>query len=185
LKRTCRSKRYVGEHSAQLKLCPPLAVVGEGHTCFALGPIIFCKICGGTRSSSGNLLNRACRGWAPPGTMGHVKALLKGRPCSGFYRKLLIRQCTPLRRLACKTKPVVRCLVPRHLIEDDEESADEDSQAPRPNLVRRTVYLGAAMGPLHVCCTVCFLAAAPSHEGARAWLTAHPKSKSIWKGLLT
>ena len=24
--------------------------LGEGHTCFALGPIIFCKICGGTKS---------------------------------------------------------------------------------------------------------------------------------------
>jgi ribonuclease HI len=120
--------------------------LGEGHTCFALGPIIFCKVCGGTRSSSGILLKRACRGWGPPGTMCNVKALLKGRPCSGFYRKLLLKQCTPLRRLSCKTKPVVRCQVPRHLVQDDDSSSDEVCQAPRPALTRRTVYLGAAWG---------------------------------------
>jgi ribonuclease HI len=120
--------------------------LGEGHTCFALGPITFCKVCGGTRSSSGNLLKRACRGWAPPGTMGQVKALLKGRPCSGFHRKLLLKQCTPLRRLACKTRPVVRCQVPRHLVQDDDGSSDELGEAPRIVINRCTVHLGAALG---------------------------------------
>ena len=51
--------------------------LGEGHTCFALGPITFCKVCGGTRSSSGNLLKRACRGWAPPWHYGSGKSLAK------------------------------------------------------------------------------------------------------------
>jgi hypothetical protein len=126
-----------------------LSGLGDGHTCFALGPIVFCKVCGGTRSTKGNLLRKACRGWAPAGAKSHINAMMKGRPCSGFYRKLLLLQCTPLRRLSSKTKPIVRCQVPRHLIDDHSEESDDDrgdAQPQRLTLVQTTVYQGAAWG---------------------------------------
>ena len=87
---------------------------------------------------------KACRGSPPSGTIGQVKPLLKGRPCSGFRRKLLLKQCSPLRRFACKTRLVVRCQVPMYLVQADDGSSDEVGQSPRIMLARSTVHLSAA-----------------------------------------
>jgi hypothetical protein len=121
--------------------------LGSGHCAFALGPIVFCKTCGGTSSTTGgHLLKRACRGWAPMGTAGHVKALMRGKAVTGLYKRLLMQQCTPPRRLACKTRPVVKCQVPIHLICNSEadDVAPGLEQPPAIRLTRSTVLQGAA-----------------------------------------
>ena len=63
-----------------VEVAPALGAAGlsNGHTCFALVPIVFCKVCGGIRSTAGNLLKKACRGWAPKGARSLFNAMMKG-----------------------------------------------------------------------------------------------------------
>ena len=50
--------------------------------------MLFCKICGATKSHSrGSNLAQPCRGWAPPGTRATIRARLQGRSY-GFFRGL-------------------------------------------------------------------------------------------------
>ena len=66
----------------------PCSGIGSGHRPFAVGPILFCKICGATKSrSQGKRLARPCRGWAPPGTLATTRARLQGRNYA-FYKDL-------------------------------------------------------------------------------------------------
>ena len=67
----------------------PTAGIGRGHLPFTIGPILFCKICGATKSrSQGSRLARPCRGWAPPGTRTAIKYRMRGQTYA-FYRNVV------------------------------------------------------------------------------------------------
>lgn len=87
----------------------------DSHHLFTLGPILFCRRCGAVKSvSSGHSISRPCRGWAPKGTQILVKSLLKGKPASRFYLKILRDSATPVKRLLSKTKPTLNIQAPHY-----------------------------------------------------------------------
>ena len=120
---------------------PPACGFGPDHCLFSLGPIIFCRRCGATKSlSQGRSLQRPCRRWAPKGTIGLIRTLLRGKAPNKFYRDLLHSTTLPVKRLRTKTKPTPRLIIPAHLI------APDSPPPPRPviRIQARTVLRGAA-----------------------------------------
>ena len=72
----------------------PHGGIGRGHRTFTIGPILFCKICGATKTfSGGGRLARPCRGWAPKRTLATTRARLQGRNYA-FYRDLVLHSAT-------------------------------------------------------------------------------------------
>ena len=105
-----RATRLQAVHDYIPEACAPDAGIGIGHRAFAVGQILFCKICGATKSrSGGSRLARPCRGWAPRGTLATIRARLQGRNC-GFYRDTFQRSSvvTPVGNLAPPTPPLTR-----------------------------------------------------------------------------
>jgi hypothetical protein len=120
-----------------LTLAPQAPQAGghQTHSIFALGPILFCKRCGATKSfSGGSSLSRPCRRWAPAGTRGLITAFLKGKAPTPFYRNILRNAAIPIRRLHTKTRPTPRLLLPSHLV-------------PPIHIQSHTVLCGAAFRP--------------------------------------
>ena len=104
-------------HPITLAPFPPERGFGPDHLLFSLGPIIFCRRCGATKSlSAGHSLQRPCRRWAPKGTLGGIRCLLRGKAPNKFYRDILASATLPVKRLRTKTKPTPRLVVPAYLI---------------------------------------------------------------------
>ena len=81
-----RAIRMLATFNATTEASAPLTGIGKGHRTYAVGPILFCRICGATKSrSTGSRLARPCRGWAPPGTRATISARLQGRNYA-FYK---------------------------------------------------------------------------------------------------
>jgi hypothetical protein len=109
---------------------------------FTVGPIIFCKKCGATKShSSGTSLARPCRRWAPPGTQGLIKSFLKGKAPNKFYREVLRNATLPVKRLRTKTRPTPKLVIPSHLIQPN--SPTNTPSRPPIRITTHTVLQGS------------------------------------------
>ena len=110
-----RAIRQAAFQPITMALAPDPQGIGTGHECLTLGPIMFCKRCGATKSrSQGRLLKRSCRRWAPLGTRRLIYGLMRGKP-NAFYRRVLANATLPVKRIHSKTTPSPRYEISAHL----------------------------------------------------------------------
>ena len=83
-----RAVRLLATPSPVAAVTAPAQGIGKGHRTYINGPILFCRVCGATKThSQGKRLAQQCRGWAPPGTRATIRARLRGRNYA-FYSGL-------------------------------------------------------------------------------------------------